>query len=181
MDFTSKDILVRGMHVTQLFLAVYGASVSYVAVTKLQQYEETSKKLAEWSNTAANELHKTRTTQTSGALAIIASILASGTLAFFPSALPSWARMGAYSSLSKRYRLLTIIGLSPALLVGVLFARGHIKKYWTPRDGKNVTRIPLPKMGEYNVALQQTEVLLQILEFLEYSWVATAFINGMIG
>ena len=77
--------------------------------------------------------------------------------------------------------MLIATGLSPALLVGVLFARGNIKKYWTPRDGKNATRIPLPKMGEYNVALQQTELLLQILEFLEYSWVATAFINGMIG
>ena len=70
MDFTSKDLFVRGLHVLQLLIAAYGASVSYVAVTKLRQYEETSKKLAEWSNTAAHELHKTRTTQTSGALAV---------------------------------------------------------------------------------------------------------------
>ena len=70
MDWTSKDVFVRGMHATQLLLALYGASVSYVAVTKLQKYEETSEKMAEWSNTAANELHKTRTTQTSGALAV---------------------------------------------------------------------------------------------------------------
>lgn len=73
------------------------------------------------------------------------------------------------------------IGLSPALLLLVLFARGHIKNYWAPSDGKTVgLRIPLPKLGEYNVAQKQTENLLQVLEWLEYSWVATAFINGML-
>lgn len=73
------------------------------------------------------------------------------------------------------------IGLSPALLVLVLLARGHIKNYWAPSDGKTVgVRIPLPKMQEYNVAQRQTENLLKILEWLEYSWVATAFINGML-
>jgi hypothetical protein len=68
---------------------------------------------------------------------------------------------------------------SPALLVLVLGARGHIKNYWTPRDGKNATRIPLPKMHDYNEAARQTEKLLQVLEYLEYSWVLTSFINGM--
>lgn len=96
---------------------------------------------------------------------VLASLLASGTLAFLPGFLPKWIR----------------IGLSPALLLLVLFARGHIKNYWAPTDGKTVgLRIPLPKMGEYNVAQKQTENLLKILEWLEYSWVTTAFINGML-
>lgn len=96
---------------------------------------------------------------------ILASLLASGTLAFFANSLPKTIH----------------ISLSPALLILVLLARGHIKNYWAPSDGKTVgVRIPLPKMQEYNVAQQQTENLLKILEWLEYSWVTTAFINGML-
>lgn len=66
----SREVLLRGQHFIQLALSVYGASVSFVAITRLQKYEETSKKLAEWSKEAAHQLHKTRTTQTSGALAV---------------------------------------------------------------------------------------------------------------
>lgn len=80
-------------------------------------------------------------------------------------------------TLPKIMRLAT----SPALLILVLFARGHIKNYWAPKDGKNSTRVPLPKMGDYNEAERQTEKLLKVLEYLEYSWVLTSFVNGMIG
>lgn len=70
---------------------------------------------------------------------------------------------------------------SPALLVLVLFARGHIKNYWAPTDGKNITRVPLPKMEDYNEAERKTEKILKLLEYLEYSWALTSFINGMVG
>jgi hypothetical protein len=48
----------------------YGLYLSYQNITRLQQYEEQSKKAAEWSNTAAHRLHKTRTTQTSGTISV---------------------------------------------------------------------------------------------------------------
>lgn len=67
------------------------------------------------------------------------------------------------------------------MLVVVLFARNHIKSYWAPKDGKNITRIPLPKMEDYNEAERRTENLLEVLQYLEYSWVIAALINGMIG
>jgi hypothetical protein len=51
-------------------LSTYGASVSYRAVTRLRAYEETSEKAAEWSNTAAQRLYKTRTTQAGGAISV---------------------------------------------------------------------------------------------------------------
>jgi hypothetical protein len=70
MDSTLRDVLLRGQHVLQLGLSLYGGLLSLVAITRLQKYEATSKTLAEWSNQAAHELHKTRTTQTSGALAV---------------------------------------------------------------------------------------------------------------
>jgi hypothetical protein len=69
-----RDVLLRGQHVLQLALGLYGGMLSIVAITRLQKYESTSKKLAEWSTEAANQLHKTRTTQTSGALAVRAVI-----------------------------------------------------------------------------------------------------------
>jgi hypothetical protein len=75
------------------------------------------------------------------------------------------------------------------MLVLVLFARGHIKNYWSPEGDKKSdngkptagVRVPLPNMEDYNEALRKTEELLQILEYLEYSWVATSFISGMVG
>ncbi|KJY01273.1 hypothetical protein TI39_contig298g00056 [Zymoseptoria brevis] len=166
MDSALRDVLLRGQHVLQLGLSVYGGLVSLIAITRLQKYESTSQKLAEWSNEAAKQLHKTRTTQTSGAIAILASLIASGILAFIPKVVPSWIR----------------IALSPLLLLIVLFARGHIKNYWAPSDGKTVgVRLPVPNMGDYNEAQKRTEDLLKILEYLEYSWVVTSFINGMLG
>jgi hypothetical protein len=71
---------------------------------------------------------------------------------------------------------------SPALLIGVLLARGHIKNYWNPDDKKSVgTRIPLPNMEDYNEAQRKTEELLTTLEYLEYSWVASSLFAAMLG
>jgi hypothetical protein len=87
-------------------------------------------------------------------------------MAFVPKALPSWVR----------------ISVSPILLLVVLFARGHIKNYWAPSDGKTVGyKVPLPQIQDYNDAQKRTEELLKVLEYLEYTWVATSFINGMLG
>ena len=61
---------MRLVHLGQALLSGYGALHSYIAVTNLQKYEKTSEKLAAWSKDAANELHKTRTTQTTAALAV---------------------------------------------------------------------------------------------------------------
>jgi hypothetical protein len=51
-------------------LSGYGLFLSYQNISRLQQYEEQSEKAAEWSNTAAQRLHKTRTTQTSGTISV---------------------------------------------------------------------------------------------------------------
>lgn len=64
----------------------------------------------------------------------------------------------------------------------MLFARGHIKNYWAPGDGKTVgTRIPLPNMEDYNEAQRRTQELLKTLEYLEYGWVGCSFVAGMLG
>jgi hypothetical protein len=51
-------------------LSGYGLYMSYSNITRLQQYEKQSEKAAEWSNTAAQRLHKTRTTQASGTISV---------------------------------------------------------------------------------------------------------------
>ena len=51
-------------------LSAYGLILSYQNITRLQQYEKQSEKAAEWSNTAAQRLHKTRSTQTSGTVTV---------------------------------------------------------------------------------------------------------------
>lgn len=51
-------------------LSTYGLYLCRQNITRLQQYEEVSEKAAEWSNTAAQRLHKTRTTQASGTLTV---------------------------------------------------------------------------------------------------------------
>ncbi|KAH9845261.1 hypothetical protein Tdes44962_MAKER01271 [Teratosphaeria destructans] len=179
----SSNLYLRLMLLAQAFLAAQGLRQSYNAVNNLQKYEDTAKKAAEWSNEAAHQLHKTRTTQTSGAVAVrlsssrivshdtdssqvLTSFLASLSLAAFAPYLPPWLRFST----------------SPALLLGTLFARNHLKNYWAPGDKKSVgTRIPLPGMNDYNEAQRSTEELLQTLEYLEYGWVGNSFVAGMLG
>jgi hypothetical protein len=62
--------LAATYHLAQAGLCAYTGYMSYSAITKLQQYEEKSKKLAKFSSIAAEQLHKTRTTQASGAIAV---------------------------------------------------------------------------------------------------------------
>jgi hypothetical protein len=67
------------------------------------------------------------------------------------------------------------------MLVIIIAARTHMKNYWAPRDGQSASmKIPLPKMGEYSEATQQTEELLKTLQLLEYSWLAAAFFHAVL-
>jgi len=63
------------MLICQAVTSCYGAYQSYVAITNLRKYEETTKKLAKWSSEVEYQLHKTRTTQASGAVAVRRSVL----------------------------------------------------------------------------------------------------------
>ncbi len=71
-NHTTTDIMAFAAtyHLAQAGLCAYTGYMSYTAITKLQQYEEKSKKLAKFSSIAAEQLHKTRTTQASGAIAV---------------------------------------------------------------------------------------------------------------
>ena len=63
-------LLVSGFHAVQACLSAYTGLLSYTAIVKLQKYEERAEQAADYSNTAGHQLHKTRTTQASGALIV---------------------------------------------------------------------------------------------------------------
>jgi hypothetical protein len=97
---------------------------------------------------------------------ILLSAVTSLTLALAPSSLPPTA---AYAA-------------SPCLVIIVLLARGHVKNYWAPSDGKTVgVRVPLPNMGAYNDAQRATEKVLEVLQWIEWSWVGASLGAGMVG
>jgi hypothetical protein len=97
---------------------------------------------------------------------ILLSSVTSLALTFSPEALPSALLYGA----------------SPALVILVLLARSHMKNYWAPKDGKTVgVRVPLPNMGKYNEAQRATEQLLEVLQWMEWSWVGASLGAGMVG
>jgi hypothetical protein len=51
-------------------LSAYALYLSKTNISLLQKYESASEKAAQWSNTAAQRLRKTRTTQASGTVAV---------------------------------------------------------------------------------------------------------------
>lgn len=71
------SFILPAFHVGQAILTSYTALLSYTSIVKLNKYEEMSEKAASYSNTAEHQLHKTRTTMTSGALATLCSLLSS--------------------------------------------------------------------------------------------------------
>lgn len=65
-----SSILSSILHIAQAAVSSYGLYMSYISVTNLQQYEAQSEKAAQYLETAAYQLHKTRTTQATGAAAV---------------------------------------------------------------------------------------------------------------
>ncbi|GAM90278.1 hypothetical protein ANO11243_083200 [Dothideomycetidae sp. 11243] len=58
--------LIEALHLSQAALSAWGVVNSLIAIKNLRQHEDTSEKAAKISSTAAEQLHKTRTTQASG-------------------------------------------------------------------------------------------------------------------
>jgi hypothetical protein len=104
------------------------------------------------------------------ALQIVLSLAAALAMLFASGRLPKWA----------------VYSISPAMLFVVLGCREYIKRFWAPTKdarGKDVgTKVPLlPSMQDYNLAVQKTEDLLAVLEYLEYSWLITSVLDGVVG
>ncbi|KAH3947462.1 hypothetical protein HBH53_115980 [Parastagonospora nodorum] len=138
-------------------LSGYGLFLSYQNITRLQQYEQQSEKAAEWSNTAAERLHKTRTTQTSGTISLIISIL---------------TPIVALSTSNSTY----LVSAAAANTAVLMFSRQHMANFW---NEKEQTRIPF--VQKFNDAVRGSEQVVQILGLLGASWAVTAVGWGVMG
>ncbi|TGJ78901.1 hypothetical protein E0Z10_g9862 [Xylaria hypoxylon] len=160
-------MLLKLIHLGQIVIAAYGAMQCQAAITKLLEYEDATKKLAKISSEAERQLHKTRTTQAAGAIAILVSFAVSVLL----------TTAGASRGMLVRYLA------SPVMALAVFAARAYLQDFWMGKGGKPVTasKIPLPKMEGYNEALERTQKSLEVLGWLTISWAASsvlAFIEG---
>ena len=66
----TMPFLLNVLHATQACLSAYALYLSYMSITDSQKYEEKTEKAAQYSNTAEQQLHKTRTTLASGTAAV---------------------------------------------------------------------------------------------------------------
>ncbi|KAI8936658.1 hypothetical protein NX059_007055 [Plenodomus lindquistii] len=145
---------------TQRRLSAYGLYLSYQNITRLQQYEKTSEKAAEWSNTAAQRLRKTRTTQGSGTVTLILSFLSSTTLLLLPShATPP--------------TLLLTSGLNTLFLFA---SQTHMNRFW---NDSTQTRVPF--LEKFNEAIRGSEKVVWALGTLGVGWGAAAIVWWMKG
>ncbi|KAI1464586.1 uncharacterized protein F4812DRAFT_160186 [Daldinia caldariorum] len=151
------------LHFAQATLAIYGGRQSYVAITNLRKYEDATKKAARVSKEAERQRQQTYATQTTGVVTLLFS--------FFMSVL--LAREGSIYGFLPRF-------LAPAATIAaVYFARKYIRGFWagkTPGVKGN-----LPNMGDYDDAEKRTHELLNVLDLLMYSWIATLALAITVG
>lgn len=63
-------VVLDVLHAAQACLSAYALYLSYISITDSQKYEEKTKKAAQYSGTAEQQLHKTRMTLASGTAAV---------------------------------------------------------------------------------------------------------------
>ncbi|KAI1323624.1 hypothetical protein F5Y16DRAFT_335168 [Xylariaceae sp. FL0255] len=146
-------MLLRLIHVAQVGIAIYGAMQSQVAISNLLKYEDATKKLAKFSSEAEKQLHRTRTTQASGAAALFVSFIASVLLGLWGSS----------------YGFLVRYLASPVIALGMFAAKIHLQDFWG-KDGS--VKVPLPKMEGYNEAMDKTREVMNVLGWLTIAWAA---------
>ncbi|KAF2139647.1 uncharacterized protein K452DRAFT_195237, partial [Aplosporella prunicola CBS 121167] len=129
--------------------SAYALYFSYISVTNLQKYEKKTEKAAEWSSTAEEQLHKTRTTQGSAVLTIITSLISSSLLLYANS-------RGTWSS-----RVLFL--LNAGNVANTLFTRAHVSNFW-----HNKAKVPF--VEGYNDAISSTDIILKALTGLAAAW-----------
>lgn len=63
-------MLLAGLLTPVCGFSLYAATISYRAITRLRTWESTTQTAAQYNQKAADQLHKTRTTQGAAAIAV---------------------------------------------------------------------------------------------------------------
>ncbi|KAL8836980.1 MAG: hypothetical protein Q9176_005981 [Flavoplaca citrina] len=138
-------------------ISIYSAQKSYIAITNLQKYEERSERAAKHSETAAHELHKTRTTQGSSAGAIALSLLSSIAItlsvAFDSSTPTAWEHM-----------------LPPVNILAIGASFMHNQNFWK-------AKAKIPFVGGFNEGIEKNKEIRQLLFVLGIAWGALSAIG----
>ncbi|KIV94181.1 hypothetical protein PV10_01970 [Exophiala mesophila] len=140
-------------HVGQATASVYSGLLSAMAIYNLQKHKDQTEQAAQYSNIAANQLHKTRTTQTSGALATLSSL---GSAVYLAATQES-------DSKTTMFLLSSVNSLCMAL------AYRHLTNFW---HGK--AKVPL--MTDYNDGITISNRLRYFLIGLSASWALIAVV-----
>ena len=145
--------------------------LAYISISNLQEYEEISEKAAKYSNLAERQLHKTRTTQASGTVAVSVNLPSSNDydpdvrqilLSFLTSIYL------VFSSPSILNRFLAIGGNAAALLA----ASQHVGAFW-----RRKAKIPLPGVGDYNEAISKTHQVRLNMVYMAAGWVGLGILS----
>jgi len=129
------------LHLAQAALSVVILAIASSTIPKLLKYEDKSKKAAEYSQKAADELSRTRTTQGSAVVAGLLSLLTAISSFFTTSS--------------------TLTSASTNLLnIGVcIFAYLHVTDFWN-------AKAKIPMMTDFNDAITQTNQMAALLPWL---------------
>ncbi|GME53896.1 Methyltransferase type 11 [Neofusicoccum parvum] len=156
--------LLPVIHLAQAAGSTYTLYFCYVSIKNLQQYEKKSEKAAEYSATAAEQLHKTRTTQGNALVTVLTSLLTSAFLLY------TAVRPGEPSHPSSSPWL--AIGLNAGNIANTLLTRKHVAGFW---EGK----AKVPFVEGYNDAISSTLVIIKALEKLAVGWSVSAAITSV--
>ncbi|PSN67680.1 hypothetical protein BS50DRAFT_450499, partial [Corynespora cassiicola Philippines] len=137
---------------SQTAITAYSLHLSYQNITRLQQYEEKSEKAAEWSNTAAERLRKTRTTQTGATVAVCLRISCSATILMI-------------HLLSNSPPILPPPALALLNAAATALSRQHMANFWNDR---NQTQVPF--MTQFNEAIKGSETVVGMLSVSAVVW-----------
>ncbi|KAA6407930.1 MAG: hypothetical protein FRX48_08281 [Lasallia pustulata] len=146
-------VVLDVLHALQACMSAYALYLSYVSITDSRKYEEKTKKAAQYSNTAKQQLHKTRTTLASGTAAAFHSFLTSINLLCLTSN-PTWPKL-----------IFNVLNI-----VTTLSARAHVSNFWR-------AKAKVPFVDHYNEAITKTNRLKIQLAYLAGTWAISSAIG----
>ncbi|KAK8171901.1 hypothetical protein BKA80DRAFT_261504 [Phyllosticta citrichinensis] len=155
----SIDAILSGFHVLKALNSIHGLYYCAKSITNLQKYEKKTEKAAEYSQTVADELRKTRTTQAS---ALVATIISLGASLYLSS-----TRLQPPRS---PWPDLALNAANIALLYG---ARVYVNGFWK-------AKAKVPFVTGYNEAISSTQNIIAILDRSWRAWLGTLVWTGVV-